>query len=171
MIPSQSYIRKDVAVTVLLIAGTLLLGSFRPQNTMTHTQVQLEGTLNSMGGAEFTPQMNPLKPYAEITLKPASDDGWDVHVKTVNLLRGEDTNQPNDEHLAIGYPFLIVDGRKIGRFYGDVIHLPELEVGEHIISVYYEFPAGGLYRIFGKPIGNDLYVTILDEDQFELTER
>ncbi len=119
----------------------------------------LQGTLNAMGGEEFLPQMSPYKPKAHIRVMPASDKGWDIAVTVEDFITGESAEH-NPDHLAVGYPYLFIDGEKMGRLYGNAYHVPELSDGEHIIGVYFEQPNGGLYRTFGKPIGTSILLNI-----------
>ncbi len=162
--PSLSYIARDVIFTTVLVLGIFLLMAVEPEKSAEQKEVILLGTLNEMGGREFVPQGNPRKPYAYIDIAKATDKGWDISLRFSNLIIGETAPDANHEHLAVGYPYLFVDGIKKGRVYGDKYHLPPLPEGEHIISVYFEVPQGGLYRVLNRAIGNNTRLTIDGED-------
>lgn len=162
--PSLSYIARDAIFTTVLVLGVFLLMTVEPEKSAEQKEVILQGTLNEMGGAEFIPQGNPRKPYTYIDVVRATDGGFDLNFRFSNLIIGETAPDENKEHLAVGYPYLLVDGIKKGRIYGDKYHLPRLPDGEHIISVYYEFPQGGLYRVLNRAIGNNMRLTVDGED-------
>lgn len=164
--PSLSYITRDILFTSALVIGVFVLMNVQPEKSAEQKEVILRGTLNEMGGAEFVPQGNPRKPYAYIDIQKASDKGWDIMVRTSNLIVGDSFDGYNEDHLAIGYPYLLVDGIQRGRIYGEKYHLPPLPPGEHIISVFFEFPQGGLYRVLNNPIGNSVRLIIEKDGDF-----
>lgn len=165
-IPSASYVRRDILFTTALVLGTVLLMSFRPEKSLDQKEAILNGTLNEMGGAEFVPQGNPRKPYAYIDVARATDGGYDVSFRISNLLP-VDYAEYNELHLAQGYAYLLVNGEPWGRIYGEKVHLPAFEDGEHLLSVYFEMPNGGLFRVLNKPIGNTVKL-VVDDGSFKV---
>jgi hypothetical protein len=158
---SLSYIRRDALVTILLVAGTFLVTSYRPEHDQEEMRVQIQGVLNSMGGAELTPQRVP-KPETFFQIKAASDHGWDVSIKVINFMLGEDSTVPNPQHLAVGYPYFFFNGQKQGRLYDleTVRHFPKFPDGEYIFTMAYEMPDGRLYRLYDKPIAQSTLVKV-----------
>jgi len=73
-------------------------------------------------------------PSVRASVIPDPMSGWNVAIQTTNF-RFSPENASMGHVDGEGHAHIYVDGKKIGRMYGDWYHLPALGAGEHTIMV------------------------------------